>query len=237
MPWLLTCEFPADLYLAVALTGSNTAALQHFERSLLPDMVAAVAHLLTPTLKADDVRQILRARLFVPPPDETPKIAQYTGQGPLAGWLRVIAVRAVLNLRRDHRRSDAEQTAASEEDLLDLASPTDNPELAFLRARFKDDFKQAFHDALMELETEDRNLLRLHLVEGLTIDEIAPVFGVHRATAARRLQKARERILEGTRRLLTEHLRLTESECSSLIGLVVSQLDVSIIRVLSTTHE
>jgi RNA polymerase sigma-70 factor (ECF subfamily) len=80
-------------------------------------------------------------------------------------------------------------------------------------------------------------LLRLHHVESLNIDELAPIFQIHRATVARRLAKAREEISERTRSLLVSRLRLSESECASIMGMILSQLDISIVRVLSARDE
>ena len=83
---------------------------------------------------------------------------------------------------------------------------------------------------LRELAPEQRNVLRMSLVEGLSVDELAPVFGVHRATAARLLQRARDAVSEGTKRRLTERLSLETSELESILRLVRSQLDLSISR-------
>ena len=41
----------------------------------------------------DEVKQGLRERLLVGPP---PRIAEYSGSGPLGGWLRVVSVRLAI---------------------------------------------------------------------------------------------------------------------------------------------
>lgn len=228
------CLHPADLFFAIACAAGNAEALRLFEQELVPGMMRSASHLLAAGVRADDVRQALRVKLLVREGEAEGKIATYTGRGPLAGWLRIVAVRTVLSLRRASTPSAPHE----DDDILGgLAAPGVDPELEHLRARYQGAFRSAFHDALMELEASERNLLRLHHVDGLSIDEIAPVFQIHRATAARRLTKAREEISERTRSLLVARLALTESECSSIMGMILSQLDVSLVRVLSAREE
>lgn len=230
------CAHPADVFLAVACASGNAEALRLFEDGFVPAMMRSASHLLAPTVRADDVRQTLRVKLLVRDGEAEGKITQYTGRGPLAGWLRIVAVRTVLSLRRGSEPS-APREQEEEELLGGLAAQGADPELEHLRARYEEAFKVAFHDALMSLDVAERNLLRLHHVEGLNIDELAPIFQIHRATAARRLAKAREEISERTRSLLVSRLRLSESECSSIMGMILSQLDVSLVRVLSARDE
>jgi RNA polymerase sigma-70 factor (ECF subfamily) len=230
------CVYPADLFFAVACASGDAEALRLFEQAFVPNMMRSAAHLLGPTVRADEVRQALRVKLFVRDGDAEPKISQYMGRGPLAGWLRIVAVRTVLSLRRAAEPSTPRER--EEDELLGgIAAQGGDPELEHLRGRYKEAFQGAFHDALMSLDVAERNVLRLHHVEGLGIDELAPIFKIHRATAARRLTKAREEISERTRTLLVERLRLSESECSSIMGMILSQLDVSIVRVLSARDE
>jgi len=85
---------------------------------------------------------------------------------------------------------------------------------------------------LGRLTAEQRNLLRLHFLDGLNIEKIGAVMQVHRATVARWIAAAREEILENVRRDLNQRLRLEPSEFESLVNLVRSQLQVSILRYL-----
>ena len=47
----------------------------------------------------DEVRQVLRTKLLVGD-GAPPKIADYSGRGPLDGWVRAAAVRAAIDLKR-----------------------------------------------------------------------------------------------------------------------------------------
>jgi RNA polymerase sigma-70 factor (ECF subfamily) len=69
--------------------------------------------------------------------------------------------------------------------------------------------------------------LRQHHVDGLTLDELAGVYRIHRATLARRLAAAREKLAAHTRRILLQRFGLGRKELDSLMVLVRSHLDVS----------
>jgi RNA polymerase sigma-70 factor (ECF subfamily) len=70
-------------------------------------------------------------------------------------------------------------------------------------------------------------------MDGLNIDEIAALYQVHRATAARWLASARAQLLEKTRRRMSEQLQLKATETHAVFGLIQSQVDVSLSRLLS----
>src|SRR6185312_1867471 len=107
------------------------------------------------------------------------------------------------------------------------AVPLD-PELALVRSRHAGDFERALQDAFGSLDERERNLLRLHFLDGLGIDGLAPVFGVHRATVARWLAAARERLQDTVLALLRERLAVGERELESLARLVRSDLEISL---------
>jgi RNA polymerase sigma-70 factor (ECF subfamily) len=79
---------------------------------------------------------------------------------------------------------------------------------------------------------EDRNVLRYHFAHGLTIDQIGALYHVHRATAARRVAKARDELLAGTRRRLMARLALNRADLDSVMRLIESSIHVSLRRVL-----
>jgi RNA polymerase sigma-70 factor (ECF subfamily) len=83
-------------------------------------------------------------------------------------------------------------------------------------------------EAISTLDAEQRNLLRLHYLEGLTLDELAAFFGVHRATIARRVAEAREAVSDGMAERLKAALGLSAADLDSLLVLLRSQLEVSI---------
>jgi RNA polymerase sigma-70 factor (ECF subfamily) len=207
-----------DLFLARACLDSQPAALAAFEASFLARLEPHLRRYDPSTEFADEVRQILRERLFVWVDGAPPRIAGYSGRGALGAWVRVAAVRVALRLSTQRRAHRSEVDA--------IVGP--DPELDYLRARYQGAFARALGDALGGLEPAERNLLRLHFVEGLTIDGLAPIYRIHRTTAARRLADARERLLAATRERLRDTLGISSRELDSLIALVRSWIEINL---------
>lgn len=207
-----------DLYLACACLKGVSQALAAFESAFLARIDPHVRRYDPAAAFADEVRQILRERFFVWADGAPPRIAGYTGRGALGPWVRVAAVRVALRL--------AERQEAPAPGLDSMLVP--DPELDYLRARYRNAFSSALSEALGSLTLEERNLLRLHFVDGLTIDGLAPLFQVHRSTAARRLAEAREHLFEATRARLQAALNVSSGELESLLGVVRSRIEVSL---------
>lgn len=220
-------EVAADLYLACACAHGDPAALAAFEAAFVVRVPSFVAKIDTSPAFIDEVKQQLRERLLVQKKEQSPKIAEYRGRGRLVSWLRVAAIRTALNLKTGKAKDRTEDEEAADALLVD-----DDPELEYLRARYRQQFHDAFVGALASLEPRGRTVLRMHLIDGLNIDGIGSVYGVHRATIARWIASARDHLFETTRDALHEELGLSATEFASLVRLVRSQLDVSICRIL-----
>lgn len=217
----------ADLYLACACARGEPRALACFDDHFM----AAVGrtwggrHRLADF--ADEVRQALRVRLLVAEGGAPPRIAGYSGRGPLAAWVRMAATRLGLDLRRRER-----PTARDDDDELTLEARGDDPELEYLKTRYAAELTEALQTTLAALSARTANVLRLHYQAGMTVDAIGTMYRVSGRTVQRWLAEARRTILGETRRLLSERLGLTDSRLDSLIGLVRSRLDISISQYL-----
>jgi RNA polymerase sigma-70 factor, ECF subfamily len=218
-----------DLYLAAACADGDAAALSAFEAHLGGDVARALAKLRLRDAAADEIKQRIRHKLFVANAGAEPKITGYTGKGPLRAWLRALTVHEALSEYRKQAREDHETDST----LGELAAD-DDPELAQIRARYAGPFAEAFRESLSRLSARDRNVLRLVYTDGLSVDEVAGVYGVHRVSVSRWLGQTRQALLDGTRALLRDRLRLDDSELASVTRLCLSQLDVSLDRLLST---
>ena len=210
------------LYLACACARGDEVAIRLFHEHFDADIAVALRRLRVESDQADDVRQSVMAKLFLAKP---PKIEQYSGKGSLGYWVRAVAAREALSGQR---------TAARRGRLLEAAvdAVPDDPELGFLKERYRGEFREAFTAAIEALPDEDRMVLRHRFVDGLTLDQLAAVCGVHRATAARWLARIREALLAGTRVELQSRLRVDRSEFDSIVRLIRSNLEVSVRRLL-----
>ncbi|HEY8210621.1 MAG TPA: sigma-70 family RNA polymerase sigma factor, partial [Myxococcaceae bacterium] len=214
---------------ACACARQEPLALSTFDRRFRGIVAQAVARMVDrdPDF-VEDVRQSLREKLFVGVRGTPPKILDYSGAGPLDAWLRSAAVRTALNLREGARREEP-----LDDELADkLPESADDPELKALKNRCRRELKGAFQAALSQLTSQEREVLRLNLVGGQSIDGIAEHFRTHRSTAARWLAQARQRVTEITREELVARLDWNKSELKSVARLVQSQFDLSIQRYL-----
>jgi RNA polymerase sigma-70 factor, ECF subfamily len=219
----------ADLYLACACARGVVPALLKLEKHFVSQVPVWVARIDRSPAFADDVCQKLRESLLIGDAHRKPRIASYTGRGALAGWLRVVAIRTALNVRRAGR---AGRGAGAPAALDAVGAGAPDPELDYLKAKYKEEFRDAFVGALARLSAEQRGALRFHYLDGLSLEDTAAACRVHRATAARWLAGARANILADTRKLLAERLRMSGEELESVFRLVESQLEVSMHRYL-----
>lgn len=220
----------ADLYLCAAAAAGDERAVQRFERELIPEIAPALNRLRMTQVEREELHQRLAEELFVARPDRRAKIAEYSGLGDLRGWLKVTAMRLGLKvLRGREHHEDADEL------LQGRAMDGEDAELMLIKAQYRSAFKIAFQDALDALPARDRLLLKQHLLDGLSIDDLAGLHGVHRATTARWLSAARTELLASTRRGLMQAADISIRECNSVMKLVQSQLDATIRRRLSET--
>lgn len=213
-----------DLYLACGCARGDPAAVAAFLREMAPHIEAAVLGLGADPAQADEVRSQLLDALLV---GERPGIAGYAGRGQLRSWVRSIAVRTGM------RHLGRTRATAGDDALASLAAEADDPEIEHLKARYGEAFRAAFTAALASLTARQRNLLRQHYLDELTVDQLGALYRVHRATAARWVAAAREALFDETRRRMIDALGLTPGDYDSLLRLLHSQLDLSIQRHLT----
>lgn len=218
----------ADLWLACACLAGDEVALLALEQHHLARLDAVLARFRFSSAHLDEVKQLVRQKLLVAGPGQPARIGDYAGWAPLAAWLRVIAVRTAISLLRKSGR----ECALSDDDWLELPATQDDPELAHLKKLYRSHFKAAFARALADLQGRERNLLRFSYLDGLSIDAIGAIYQVHRATAARWLVRVRDKLLRATRQRLQAELALSQQGLDSILGLINSNLEVSLNRFL-----
>jgi RNA polymerase sigma-70 factor (ECF subfamily) len=221
----------ADLFLCSFCARGDSAALEIFDRTFLTQVVSAIAAIQSAPAFIAEVQQQMRQKLLVSSAERPAKIAEYAGFGPLSHWLRAVAVRTALNLRRTQNREDF---PVADEVLLDLPVRTNDLELDYLKSRYRTDFTEAFRKAVSSLTSQERNILRLHFVDGLSLSQVGAAYQADKSTISRWISKSRQQLLQRTRDDLGERLHLDTGELDSLMNLVDSQLEMSIDSVLRT---
>jgi RNA polymerase sigma-70 factor (ECF subfamily) len=224
----------AELLLAAGCEQGDEAALRSFETRYLHGLDAVFNKMRLAPSMADEARQLVRVKLLVTEPGVQPRLARYAAGGDLDGLVRVVATRTAISLLR---KQSAEQRSGDDEDLVQLVSPLTSPELRSLRAEHRELVRGAFQAAIVALASRERNVLRLHLLDHLNIDEIGLLYRVHRGTAARWIQKARDAIHAGARRQLEASGIIQRTELDSLLRAGSSQLDLSLERLLRPVAE
>ena len=226
-----TDRYPADVYLAAACLAHDPAAIAAFDRDVLSAARVSIAAIDASATFVDEVVQRVRTSLVVGD-DGTPKLRSYAGRGPLRAWVGITGARAALMMLRSQRRAK-EVVLESDDWAAALVSiSTNNPELELLKRQCARAFGQALQDSIGALEPRLRSVLKMSFVDALSIDEIGAAYAVHRATAARWIERARDEVFEKTRALLAERLALSETELDRMTSLVRSQLDVSLSQLL-----
>lgn len=221
-----------DLYLAIGCGAQDDDAHAALEARHGRELRALLSRYARGRLTVEDLYQSLRERVFVAPPGKDARILEYSGKGLLKNWLRVTAVRMAIDQTRSAKKDRSEVLTFESEGLIEATQDDLDLELDFLKQKYRADFKVAIERGLASLESVERNMLRQHLIGGLSIDQLGALHNVHRATAARRLARARERLLEETRRELMGLLRIDHDEFDSIMGLISSNLEVSFARML-----
>ena len=218
----------SDLYLACAAGHGLPHAREAFVRTFLSSIAGAVQGIERDETFVDEVRQALHERLLLKT-DGPPRILSYGGRAPLGSWVAVAAQRLALGLlQSEGARRRAAERAGDEPLPVEL-----DPELQYLKARYRDEFKAALTTAIARLPERERTVMRLNTVGGLTLARIGTMLGVDESTVSRWIQRARGTILAETQRELGERLGLRVADVPSVARLVTSQLDVSIARLLA----
>lgn len=216
----------AELYLACACAAGAPAALRAFEARYFGTVAGVLARLGLGGADVAEVEQELRLRLLIGEAGAPAKIVAYAGAGRLGGLIQVAATRAGLRLRARAGRH------ASDDTLARAASPSRDPAEEALRQRYAPELKRAFEQAIAELDRDERNLLRASLLDRLSIDALAAMFQIHRATAARRVAAARAQLIARVHARFGELTGVAPTELPGLAAVVGADLSLSLSRVL-----
>lgn len=219
----------ADLYLVCACVLGRAGAIEALEQSVLGQVKGWVARIDPSPDFGDEVAQAVRALLLT---GDAPRLGTYAGKGSLEGWVRVTAVRLALKLKA--RQPPGTGTA---EPLTSAAGTTPDLGTQVEKAQARKEVEQAMESVLASLDTEERAWLKLYYLDGLSLEKVAGLFGVHTSTISRRIAALEGHVLSALRERLQHQLRLPRAEVESLIRFVRSQLEVSLGQALKKTSD
>ena len=216
-----------ELYLSCACAYGDKEALRLFELHYMPKARLALLAMRLDNHQIDELLQRLRVYLFVENEGGPLRIRQFRGRGTLGSWLAVSAVRSAYKLIQ---REGREQPSEDEQLARITTRDSDPDQEKSAKHRHRAAFSDAFAAALTSLDDREKNLLRQHYLDGLSIDQLGQLYRAHRTTTARWLATARQRLLEQTRSHLMERLRVPLDDCDSIIRNVKSQFDLTLFR-------
>jgi RNA polymerase sigma-70 factor (ECF subfamily) len=225
-PTPLTAAGAAELHLALACARGDATAIAAFDRAYLDVVPVALAGMKLAAATVEDVRATVRDKLLLPEGDRAPRIVEYAGRGRLRGLIQVAATRTAIDRIRLEAR-EAELPAR------ELAAPG-NVELSLIKAQYRQAFSEGFARAVAAASRRDRNLLRLHFLGGVTLEQLAQMYGVHRATVVRWLAAAREAVFGATRDHVAEAIGAPSDELDEMFELVKSRVELSVERLLAS---
>lgn len=223
----------SDLYLVCACLKEVLAAREALEAIYLSKVPSWLGNLRLSEDELDEVRQALRIQLLMGTPKAGPRLATYTGKGPIENWIRISAVRIAFRQGGEPRKPLKENDLALIEA---MPAPQPDAELDLILSRYRAEFRQAYRESMQELPSEQKLLLQMHFLERLTTTRLGTLFGVEQSTISRRLKSTREAIYEATKQRLKARLQLSSHEFESLLAAIRSQLDASISQLLEEDH-
>jgi RNA polymerase sigma-70 factor (ECF subfamily) len=218
-----------DMLLACGCTWGLPAAIETFHRDYQGVIARVLSRRNSPNHVLEDAAQNVYERLLVSRPGREPGIADYRATGPLRAWVSSVTARTLAMMRRTRERLREEGSP----DLLERLSTPVTPELLYVNERHRRDLQRAIATVLDRLADRERTLLRLSLAERMSIDELAVIYDVNRATAARWLAAAREALVRGTRDQVRDLLHVTDRDSDGTAGLIQSDFDLSIVQRLT----
>ncbi len=227
LPSVLSSLYASDLYLACGCVCGDPGAIEALELGYVAQVPAFLARGNAAADLVDEVKQRLRMRLLTAEAGKEPRLATYSGRGPLHGWVRLTTVRIAIDLDRE-RGSRAARGFEAEA----LEPATADPELIMLKNQYGTVVRQAIESTLANLPARDASLLRLFFLEQVTHDALALMYHAPKIRIRRWLDDIRDKIAHETRRYLANAVAVPESQIDSVLRLFSHDLDPSIIRFL-----
>lgn len=212
----------AELLLVAAVIAGDEAGLARFDGEFLTPAAQHVGRRY-PQLEVAELAQSMRERLLVGEGIE--RLRVWRGHGALSAWLRAVATRLALDLLPHERQQSLE--AEAWERAVEQLTVTATPEAALLQQSHRAELKAALSEALRRLPRREKVVLRLHVFQALSSEQLGRVFHVAPSTVRRWIHGARATVVESVRAVLAERTQWSSSQIDSALGRL-SNLDLSL---------
>ncbi len=220
-----------DLYLACACVEGCEEAMAAFAARYRGTIRESIGRIIAGA-ESEDVGEQLMQVLLVGSALGPPKIGSYSGRAALERWLSVAARRAALMWLRENQAEGRARRASAAEP---VSTDETSVETEYIKERYRGEFEQALTEALERLPERQRILLRLYMVNGVTVEKIGTMFNVGKATVSRWLAAARSTLLADIKEALRTRLGTSSDELASLARMVASRLEVTLPSVLKVS--
>ncbi len=174
------------------------------------------------------------------------KLGYYSGRGSLAGWLRaVVSQLAVDAYRKQSRFVQIEENRefenlANESDGNNknqkLFQTAENPEEILSEKRAVKDVADALKKAIIELEAEDRLLVKLYYFDNLNLKHAGAALGVHEATASRRITRIHNDLRKKVEKVLQTENGWKPDEIKRGLSDVAEKMNVNLQSLLTAQN-
>lgn len=223
----LSDEALSDEYLRLACLARAPGALETLETVFLVPLGQWLAKRCGDGVLADEALQALRQKLLI---DSPPRLSAYRSTGHLTAWLRVVALRIGQDLARARGAQWLHGARLAEHFL----PPANDADARLVQAEVDELFVATLRDVVRALPDKERYALRMHLLAGWNVGQIGEALEIHRATAARWIVAAKERINHEVRQRLAAKLELGPLEIERVFSLLSTQLDVHLSQIFLT---
>lgn len=211
-----------DIYLACACLHGVAAAHKHL--LALCERVAATIYRASPAPKVEELRQELAALVTAKGESGAVRLSKYTGKSSLYSWLRTCAIRLLPGVS-PQEPSEILDEGALEQLVVEALGPASSSERAGVVALAK----RSLDQALGTISERGRVVLRQKLALNWSVDQIGAEHGVHRATAARWVESAKDEL----RNVLLDVLREELGQSSAVFDSICAQISDSLFSTLA----
>ena len=219
-----------DREIARAAANGDKAAVAALAARLASIAPAVAARARLQPADAAELEQTVLRRLLVGTDGQPPKIGSYAEHGDLSGLLFVAASRVAIEIARAQGRKNTKETPLDPA----VALVETDAEFRLMNAEIKSALSGSMRKAIRELSPQDRNVLRL-AAQGTTLEQLAAMYGKHRATMVRQLSRVRVAVKESILMDMERQTKLGRSDLHEVLPLLQSRLDLSLSTLFKST--